>query len=163
DPMWSDDDYAAKLDLVRGLAWVSFTFGCPTAQEVKSLHEAGTRVVVTVTHAREAECALAAGAAAICAQGREAGGHQGGFLPDLPRQPLLELLQSVRGGLPVIAAGGLMTADDCHRAIQAGAAAAQLGTAFLRCPEAGTHETHRRALVDPQFTQTRLTSAFTGR
>ncbi len=47
--------------------------------------------------------------------------------------------------------------------LSAGAVAAQLGTAFPCCPEAGTSPTHRRALRDPRYTETVVTRAFSGR
>ena len=162
-PVWTDDDYREKLRMVAGLPWVSFTFGCPAAAEIRELHEHGTRVMVTVTSPGEAELARAAGADALCVQGREAGAHQGSFQDGEEPRPLLELLQEIEVGLPKIATGGLMTGMDIRRALDAGASAVQLGTAFLCCPEAGTNDTHRRALRDPRFTESRLTRAFTGR
>ncbi|WP_283616207.1 nitronate monooxygenase, partial [Mycolicibacterium poriferae] len=65
--------------------------------------------------------------------------------------------------LPVVAAGGLMTAADVDRVRRAGAVAAQLGTAFLLADEAGSSAVHRAALTDPAFTETTVTKAFSGR
>src|SRR6478736_1847535 len=65
--------------------------------------------------------------------------------------------------VPVVAAGGLMTADDVGRVMAAGAAAAQLGTAFLLSAEAGSSPVHRAALQNPRFTETVVTRAFSGR
>jgi nitronate monooxygenase len=105
------------------------------------------------------------GADALIVQGIEAGGHRGCFrddetAPAHPLQTLLGLLSDV--GRPLVAAGGIMSGEGITAALAAGARAAQLGTAFLLCPEAGTSEPHRQALraggVD-----TRLTRAFTGR
>ncbi len=80
-------------------------------------------------------------------------------------EPLDELLAAIVADLdiPVVAAGGLMTAADVHRVRQAGAVAAQLGTAFLLADEAGSSPVHRAALQDPQFTETVVTRAFSGR
>jgi nitronate monooxygenase len=78
---------------------------------------------------------------------------------------LLQLLEaiSVHVDVPVVASGGLATADDVARVLAAGAVAAQLGTAFLLADEAGTHPTHRAALRDEAFPDTVVTRAFTGR
>ena len=62
-----------------------------------------------------------------------------------------------------MAAGGLARTGDASRTLRAGAIAAQVGTAFLLADEAGTDPVHRAALVDPQFTETAVTRAFTGR
>ncbi|MCW2928583.1 MAG: nitroalkane oxidase [Thermoleophilia bacterium] len=169
DARFDDDHWEAKLALLIELApaVVSCTFGCPTAEEVAALHAAGCAVVVTVTERRELEVAVRAGADAVVVQGPEAGGHRGTFDPaanpsDAPLETALaELLH--RSSVPVIAAGGLMTRTDVARVLAQGAAAAQLGTAFLLADEAGTRDIHRRALADPSFTTTATTRAFSGR
>ncbi len=123
---------------------------------------------VTVTSVAEARVAVDAGADVLVAQGSEAGGHRGGFA-DRPEEdgadPLttLALLQLIRAAVevPIVAAGGIATGAGIAAALAGGAAAAQLGTAFLRCPEAGTAALHRDALeID---TPTMLTRAFSGR
>jgi nitronate monooxygenase len=95
------------------------------------------------------------------------GGHRATFDPAaLPAcQPLVVLLAalSARVDAPIVAAAGLATSDDVNGVISAGAAAAQLGTAFLLAHEAGTNPVHRAALKDPYFTETVVTRAFTGR
>jgi nitronate monooxygenase len=173
EPRWDDDDYGATLDVIESerVPVVSFTFGCPTPDDVARLHTAGSLVVVTVTNAAEAVNAEAAGADALCVQGCEAGAHRGSFAddpalaPGAGALPLLSAVADVRAAasLPLIAAGGLMGGADIRSVLDAGAAAAQLGTAFLRCPEAGTTATHRRALVSSGFSTTAFTRAFTGR
>lgn len=170
---WDDDAYAGKLDVVveERVPVVSFTFGCPSADDVARLHAVGATVVVTVTTPHEAGLARESGADAVCAQGAEAGAHRGSFEDDpsvppgadaLGLLPLLGLL-SGRQPLPVVAAGGLMTGRDVAAVLAAGAEAAQLGTAFLCCAEAGTGATHRRVLLDRRYPTTRFTRAFTGR
>jgi nitronate monooxygenase len=79
--------------------------------------------------------------------------------------PTLDLVRTIRGAVsvPVIAAGGLMDGRDISRAFEAGASAAQLGTAFLTCPEAGTSEAHRRAILSAQNETTVITRVFSGR
>lgn len=70
---------------------------------------------------------------------------------------------AVGPGVPLIGAGGLGNGADIGHVLAAGAAAAQLGTAFLRSPESGARALHKDALADPRFTETRLTFAFSGR
>jgi nitronate monooxygenase len=167
-PRWEDDAYAAKLDLLArsGVHTVSFTFGCPTADEVIALHRAGVRVAVTVTSVLEAVVAANAGADSLVVQGAEAGGHQGTFAGEAPnRTPLREALSAVRATveLPLIATGAIMTASDAVAAIDAGAAAVQIGTALLCTPEAGTSAPYRRALLERRYADTIVTRAFSGR
>ncbi|MGI5337936.1 nitronate monooxygenase [Streptomyces sp. CA-181903] len=169
----TDDGYEAKLAILLDdpVPVVSFTFGCPSAEGLAALAAAGTVTAVTVTSVAEARAAYEAGAAALCVQGVEAGGHQGTHHDD-PRLDgagagagLLALLTEVREAvpLPLVAAGGLMRGAQIASVLAAGACAAQLGTAFLACPESGASELHKRALTDPLFTGTELTRAFSGR
>ncbi len=165
-PVGGDDDWDAKMaDLLADPpAVVSFTFGCPSDEVLQAFQARGTITVVTVTSADEARAAEAADA--LCVQGIEAGAHQGSFHNDsLEGLELLPLLAAVRevSDAPLIAAGGLATAEDLRRVLAAGAVAGQFGTAFLRCPESGASPVHKAALADPAFTETRLTRAFSGR
>ena len=164
-PRSDDDHYAAKLAVVveERPAVVSFAFGCPAPAAVDRLHAAGIAVWVTVTDASEAAAAAAAGADALVAQGSEAGAHRGSFTDgDDEPIPLADLVPAVLAtGLPVVAAGGLMDGADIAAVRAAGAGAAQLGTAFLLCPEAGTAPVHRAAIAAPAVTT--ITRAFTGR
>jgi len=165
-PRWSDDGWAAKLELVsrERPAVVSFTFGCPEREVVESLRQGGSSVWCTVTSAVEAEQATTAAVDALVVQGSEAGGHQGSFR-DGDEEPLsvLALLQRVARvtDRPLVAAGGIATGRGIAAAVAAGASAAQLGTAFLLAPEADTSEPYRAALRTDR--PTRLTRAFTGR
>ncbi len=131
---------------------VSFTFALPTADECARLQQAGITTIATVTTLAEGEMAVAIGVDAVAAQGPAAGGHRGTFDPAAapPTQPLDQLLHAMTIGLdvPVIAAGGLMTAVDVADVLDAGAVAAQLGTAFLLADEAGSSPVHRAALQD---------------
>lgn len=172
DPEWDDDGYPAKLELViaERVPLVSFTFGLPGAGAVRRLHDAGSRVVATVTTPEEARAAAEVGVDALCVQGFEAGGHRGTHADDgvsAGGGPLYGLLAAVRlvlaeVDLPVIAAGGLVHGADVAAVLSAGAVAAQLGTAFLRCPEAGTQPAQRAALA-AGGRDTALTRAFSGR
>lgn len=166
EPRWTDDDWKAKLELVRREqpAVVSFTFGCPYRETVEELRAAGCSVWCTVTSPAEAEHAGSAGVDALVVQGGEAGGHQGSFHDHANDPfPLLTLLQLVRpiADLPLIATGGIASAEAIAAVLAAGAAAAQLGTALLLTPEAGTSPAHRQALRGNR--PTKLTRAFTGR
>lgn len=169
EPRYDDDSWSAKLDAVRDLRpeVVSFTFSAPKSEEVRSLADAGVFTVATVTTASEAEVAMSRGVDALAVQGPSAGGHRGTYDPTAQpaTQPLSELLAEVtaRVALPVVAAGGLMTAEDIAGVLRAGAAAAQLGTAFLLSDEAGSSPVHRAALQDPEFTETAVTHCFSGR
>ncbi|WP_067696112.1 NAD(P)H-dependent flavin oxidoreductase [Nocardia jejuensis] len=170
EPRYDSDDWDAKLDLLTAapVPVVSCTFGCPSAPEITRLHAAGSEVWVTVTSVAEAKYAVEAGADALIAQGSEAGGHRGTFA-DRPADDLtdplglLALVQLLTAAVhtPIVATGGITTGAGLAAALSAGAAAAQIGTAFLRCPEAGTAPLLRDAIT--LDTPTMLTRAFTGR
>jgi nitronate monooxygenase len=166
-PTFNDDGYEDKLKrlLDEPVAVVSFTFGCPETSVVDALRSVGTSIWVTVTSAREAEQAAAAGADALVVQGAEAGGHRGSFVDRDGRADygLLALLQLVGDSVerPLVATGGIATGAAVAAVLAAGAAAAQLGTAFMLCPEAATSAAHRRALASDR--PTGLTRAFSGR
>ena len=166
EPRFDDDGFGEKLELlIRNPApVVSFTFGMPDAEAVGRLHDAGSEVWVTVTTPSEAEIALAGGADALVLQGTEAGGHRGSFEDDdAAGYSTLALLQLLHGAArPLVATGGLMSGSGVAAVLAAGARAAQLGTAFLLCPEAGTAAPHRAALRRGDA-PTRITRAFTGR
>lgn len=166
EPVFDDDGWDAKLELVLacGIEVVSMTFGCPPADEVRRLQGSGASVWITVGSLPEARAARAAGADAIVLQGSEAGGHRASWddAGDADA-PALELLRAAAAEieLPLVATGGIADGAGISAALEAGARAAQLGTAFLLCPEAGTHEAHRRALRAGGTTA--VTRAFTGR
>lgn len=167
-PNWQDrDHYEDKLRLlleVHPVAMVSFTFGCPTVADVRALHRVGSRVLVTVTDPDEARAAAEVGADALVVQGFDAGGHRGTHaVTKLPnRRDAIALIPELTGlGLPLVATGGVATRGDVQRLLARGAVAVQVGTAFLRCPEAGTSAAHRELLVTAR--ETRVTRAFSGR
>lgn len=167
-PYPDDDGWSAKLDVVADCAAeaVSFTFGCPEPAVLERLRGRGVLTIVTISSPAEAAWAVEAGADALVVQGPEAGGHRSIFDPgaEPPDEPLLTLLaQTVGLGVPVVAAGGLGSAGTVRGVLESGAVAAQIGTALLLCDEAGTSQVHRRALRDPQFTDTVVTRAFSGR
>ncbi|MEX5718999.1 NAD(P)H-dependent flavin oxidoreductase [Geodermatophilus maliterrae] len=167
EPRTDDDAWEAKVDLLveERVPVVSFTFGLPRPDMVAALHHAGATVLVTVTTPQEAVAARDVGADALTVQGVEAGGHRGDFLDQdgAGEYGLLTLLRLVARAvdLPLVAAGGLVDGPSVAAVHVAGAEAAQLGTAFLRCPEAGTSPVHREALTT--YDRTALTRAFSGR
>lgn len=168
EPRWSDDEWEAKLDLLRSapVPVVSFTFGCPAPEVLASLKAVETEVWLTVTTPTEARAAAEAGAEALIAQGHEAGAHQGTFDDAgageaLGLLALLQLLAAAETDLPLIASGGIASGAGVAAVLAAGAGAAQIGTAFMLCPEAGTSEPHRKAIREGGSTE--LTRAFTGR
>ena len=168
-PRDDDCEWAHKLDVVSDMrpAVVSFTFGLPSKQVCSRLHSSGILLLASVTTVAEAKMAVARGIDALVVQGPAAGGHRATFDPAAPPcdTPLLQLLNGMRADVdvPVVASGGLATADDVAGVLAAGAVAAQLGTAFLLADEAGTHPTYRAALRDAGFAETVVTRAFTGR
>jgi nitronate monooxygenase len=148
-------------------AVVSFHFGLPTAALVERVKACGARILASATTVEEARWLERHGADGIIAQGLEAGGHRGIFLSeDLSTQLgtfalLPQILRAV--SVPVLAAGGIADARDVAAALSLDAAAAQVGTAYLLCPEATTSRVHRSALKSESAGHTALTNLFTGR
>lgn len=168
-PVEDDDAFGAKVDmlLTDPVPVVSFTFGLPGNDVITALRKAGTVVVQTVTTRPEAEAAVAAGADMLAVQAAAAGGHSGTFTPDRLPAPMRidDLVRKVTGSVavPVIAAGGLATAEAVSGVLAAGAVAAAVGTVLLRADESAASATHKAALIDPARTDTVLTRVFTGR
>lgn len=168
-PVVAPNPFPKQLEVVLEL-WpevFSFTFGIPSPDEMKRLKEGGTFTMGTATTVDEARALEAAGADAIVAQGSEAGAHRGSFLRDFDESmvPIRELVPAIRKAtsLPVIASGGLMDGRDIAEMISLGACAAQLGTAFLTCPEADTPDGYRQAILSARSDTTVITRAFSGR
>jgi nitronate monooxygenase len=148
-------------------AVVSFHFGLPSPDVVSRLKAAGVVLLCTATNLAEAEAAAAAGVDALVAQGFEAGGHRGVFDP-AARDSQLGTLALTRllvreTSLPVIAAGGIMDGAGIAAALDLGAVAAQLGTAFIGCPESSADQHHRDALFGAGAAATRMTTVISGR
>lgn len=147
-------------------AVVSFHFGLPERALLDRVRQAGAKIFSTATTVEEAIWLEQHGADAIIAQGLEAGGHRGIFLTkDMTTQMgtfalLPQIVDAVN--IPVIAAGGIATAEGVQAALKLGAAAAQIGTAFMLCPEATTRPLHREVLKSPQARHTALTNLFSG-
>lgn len=148
-----DDDMLAML-LETAPPVVSLHFGLPTAARTAALKSAGCLLISTATNLAEAKAAKLAGIDAIVAQGFEAGGHRGMFDPSAPDEQMntldLTRLLAKQAGLPVIAAGGIMDGQGIADALDHGAVAAQLGTAFIACPESAADAAYRQALKSGQ-------------
>lgn len=146
---------------------VSFHFGLPSAELLAMVKASGATVLSTATTVAEALWLEAHGVDAVIAQGLEAGGHRGMFLSDdiNTQMGTFALLPQVLAAvkLPVIAAGGIACARGVKAALDLGAAAVQVGTAYMLCPEASTSAVHRSALQSEGARVTALTSVFTGR
>jgi len=145
---------------------VSFHFGLPDDELLQAVKDTGAFVMSSATTVAEARWLEERGVDAIIAQGTEAGGHRGTFLgTDPTEQPgLFALLPQVVDAVsvPVIAAGGIADGRGIAAAFVLGASAVQMGTAFLRCPEASIHPHHREALARGTDSSTRLTRLFSG-
>jgi nitronate monooxygenase len=147
-------------------AVVSFHFGLPAQPAIDALKDAGIVLLCSVTSLAEAQIAELAGVHALVAQGYEAGGHRGVFDPqqdsEMGTLALVRVLTEACG-LPVIAAGGIMDGAGIKAVMQLGASAAQLGTAFILCPESSANAAYREALKSPRAHLTRVTSVISGR
>lgn len=146
---------------------VSFHFGLPTAEQLAALRATGAVLLASATTLAEAREAQAAGVDAVVAQGVEAGGHRGVFRPELGDAglgmlPLTRLLvRELR--VPVVAAGGIMDGASIAAVLRLGAIAAQLGTAFVACPESAADAAYRARLLSPDQPPTAITSVISGR
>ncbi|MBB4085449.1 NAD(P)H-dependent flavin oxidoreductase [Sphingomonas carotinifaciens] len=165
-PSFAEDDAMLALLLATRPAVVSFHFGLPGADRIAALRAAGCLLLASVTSPAEAAAARAAGIDVLVAQGIEAGGHRGVFDP-AARDDALGTLALVRllarGPVPVIAAGGIMDGAGVDAALALGAVAAQLGTAFIACPESAADDAYRAALMGPGAAHTVMTRAISGR
>jgi nitronate monooxygenase len=146
---------------------VSFHFGLPEPRLLERVRQTGAKIISSATTVAEARWLEAQGCDAIIAQGYEAGGHRGMFLTnDVGGQAgtlalVPQIVDAVR--VPVIAAGGIADGRGIVAALALGAAAVQVGTAYLLCPEAKVTPLHREALRSARDDNTVLTNVFTGR
>jgi len=162
------DDAAMQALLIEAAPTVvSFHFGLPGAEAIAALKAAGCVLLATATSLEEARAIQVAGIDGVVAQGWEAGGHRGVFDPDAPDDRLgtmaLTRLLVERTTLPVIAAGGIMDGRGVRAALDLGAVAAQLGTAFIACPESAADGFYRAALASEAAEHTAMTRVISGR
>jgi nitronate monooxygenase len=173
-PAPSARDFDAQLDaaLDGGASVFSFTFGMLPAAARDKVKARGLMIGGTATTVDEAIALERAGIDFVVAQGSEAGGHRGtfagpaddaafeaGMIGTLALVP--QIVDAVR--VPVVASGGVMDGRGIAAVLALGAAAAQLGTAFLTCEEAGVPDVYKQAILDAREDQTRVTRAFSGR
>ncbi|MEP7029375.1 MAG: nitronate monooxygenase [Pseudolabrys sp.] len=160
-----DEQLAAVIEARPAV--FSFTFGIPDADALARLRRAGIRTSGTATTVAEGRALADAGADSIVAQGEEAGAHRGTFLDSFERSmvPMRELTRRLAKAvnIPVVASGGIMDGRDIAGALSDGAAAVQLGTAFLLCPECGAAPPYKQALQAARSDTTVITRAFSGR
>jgi nitronate monooxygenase len=161
------DDAKLAVLLAERPAVVSFHFGLPARNRIEALRAAGIVLLATATSLEEGKAIAAAGIDAVVAQGYEAGGHRGVFDPDGPDDRLgtvaLTRLLVKKLAIPVIAAGGIMDGAGIAASLVLGAVAAQLGTAFIACPESSADAGYRAALLGPSAEHTVMTAAISGR
>ena len=160
---------AAMAEVVEELrpAVVSFHFGLPAEPLLRRVREAGCLILSSATTVREARWLAERGVDAVIAQGAEAGGHRGMFLTDAAASQVgtIALVPQIADAVnvPVIAAGGISDPRGVAAAFALGASAVQVGTAYLRCPEAGLSAPYRAALSTARDEDTALTNVLTGR
>jgi nitronate monooxygenase len=146
---------------------VSFHSAIPLPAQINALRAAGITLLASATSLAEGRAAEAAGMDAVVAQGWEAGGHRGVFDPAAPDERLgtlaLTRLLVRRLGVPVIAAGGIMDGAGIAAVLRLGAVAAQLGTAFVPCPESAASPAYRAALLAGDSVHTVMTASISGR
>jgi nitronate monooxygenase len=162
-----EDDAMLAMLLAHRPRVVSFHFGLPSADRVRALRDAGIVLLGSATTVEEG-CAVAdAGVHAVVAQGYEAGGHRGIFDPDADDDRLgtlaLTRLLVRQLDIPIIAAGGIMDGAGIAAALRLGASAAQLGTAFIACPESLADVGYRAALASDAANHTVMTRVISGR
>jgi nitronate monooxygenase len=162
-----DDEAMLELLLDERPPVLSFHFGLPPSAWIAALRRVGIVILATATNLTEAAAAEAAGVHVIVAQGWEAGGHRGIFDPD-GRDPMMKTRELTRAlarrtGLPVIAAGGIMDGAGIAAALREGAAAAQLGTAFVATDESLASPHYRAALAAAVPGSTVMTRTLSGR
>lgn len=136
------DLISAAID--AGIGTIHLFWGDP-APSMAPIRRAKARMIATASDRDTAKAALDSGAAALFAQGVEAGGH---VLATMPLAEVLPIVLEQARGTPVAAAGGIVDAGDVKRVLRAGAAAVLMGTRFAASEESDAHPVYKRALID---------------
>ncbi len=161
------DDDMHRVLLAAKPRVVSFHFGAPTASQMRELRDAGITLIASATNLAEGQALVASGMHAVIAQGYEAGGHRGRFDTDGHDDKLgtftLTRMLARDLSVPVIAAGGIMDGFGVAAALKLGAAAAQLGTAFVAASESSADDSYRQALASSAAHHTTMTRGISGR
>ena len=160
-----EDQLAAVIEARP--AMFSFTFGIPSADGLARVRMVGIVISGTATTVAEATALADAGVDNIVCQGEEAGAHRGTFLAPF-EQSMVPVCELVTGALkvvsvPVFASGGLMDGKDIAAMLKLGAVAAQVGTAFLPCPECGAPTVYKNGVLTARRDTTTITRAYSGR
>jgi len=165
-PSFVDNPAMLEMLLDERPPVVSFHFGLPSTAFIQALKQAGIKLLACATNLTEAKAIEDAGLHGIIAQGYEAGGHRGVFDPTqdvkLGLFGLLQLL-SKKCQLPIIAAGGIMHGHAIAQVMNMGASAAQMGTAFILCPESAANQAYREQLKSTRAYKTDVTAVISGR
>ncbi len=163
-------DFQAQSEAMLAAAppIVSSVMGLFSEELITKLKHRGIKWFANVSTVREARAAEAAGADVIVAQGMEAGGHRGAFESaeaERTQVGLFALLPAIVDAvnLPVVATGGIADSRGISAALMLGASAVQIGTGFLRCPEAGIHPAWAGALAHTLPEDTVVSRVFSGR
>lgn len=143
----------------------SFTFGLPSMAVITRLKQKGVYLIGTATTLQEANAVEEAGMDAVVLQGSEAGGHRGSFTDSITLIPTEALVKEIRPkvSIPIIAAGGIMTAEQMNIMLENGATAVQIGTALITANECEASALHKTAILQSNEKATTLTKAFTGK
>jgi nitronate monooxygenase len=166
-PVTENFDELLAVALDSGATVFSFTFGILPDAAIAAIKNSGMMLFGTATTVDEAVLLEQAGVDAVVAQGSEAGAHRGTFSGDFAAAMIgtMALVPQIADSvtIPVIASGGIMDGRGVAAALALGAAAVQMGTAFLTCHEAGIAEVYKQAIVTAQAHETKVTRAFSGR
>ncbi len=162
-----DDEAQLQVLLEERPPIVSLHLGLPPQTRIDALKQAGILLLASATSLEEARRVQAAGIDAVVAQGSEAGGHRGifdehGADEQLTTRELVTLFRQ-HLNIPIIAAGGLMDGADIADVLALGAVAAQLGTAFVLCPESAANPAYRQMLGSERARRTAFTTVISGR
>ena len=167
EPFYFSLEEQIEASIENSPSIITFHLGLPPISIIKKIKNKGIKVGITSTNLKEALLIEKSGADFTILQGFEAGGHRGIFDQEKYDEEIYldNLIKIVKDNIkiPYVAAGGIMNGKDIKKVINLGAKAAQLGTAFLCCPEAGTTEIHKQYLLNEHKRKTKLTKAFSGR